>query len=267
MAKTTNKQSIDVNPQEANTLEFELSVNGLDKKDSKIRLLITNTKTNKICLFNCQHEKDQLWTVTIPEDMFNIDQQYEFKLECIIYNYFFEIADGTVNLLNNKPEVKITNTTTSSKTEEKVKDVEEAEKPKIIKKDTKKLKEVVLESLMSDMTNSTAPTNALLKTEHQPKSTRGIRRSNRVDPKKLSDIGSFSVPGSPLQIPPEDTDENPVESIISKIIGKRENIKESKHSSIFNTDREGHIWIPGLENNNQKQEMVNKQQRIKDILK
>lgn len=238
-----DKEIISVNPIEKTELEFEISTAGLNKKDSRIRFIITNKNNDDIRLFNCKSTDSQNWSVVFPPMMFNTEHKYTFKMECIIYNYYFEIAQGDINFIHETPKV-------------------------VVKKD-KKSKKPITESI-SDNTDQTAPTNALLKTERKPKDIHGEKVSDRVDPVQIEDIASSITPGEGIQEPaiPDQVnlDDNPsiAKTIITSIIGKHKTPKFE--GSLFKKDENGKFWVPGLENAEQKEKMIEKQIKVQNIL-
>lgn len=236
------KEIININPLDDSKLEFEISMAGLNSKDSKIRLLISTDKDDQTMLLNCKLTNN-VWEVTIPAKTLDAKLSYTFKMECIIYNYYFEVAHGDINFLDKKPTVTIKNVDDE--------------------------KTVVNEFAVSDMTDHSAPTNKLLRTETKPKDTHGARVTTTVDPVDITDISSRVVPNQGISFYDEEesTDQVSAQDVIKNVIGVRKSTNErSNQGSIFKKDDHGRVWIPGLENKEQQQKLKENAIKIKSIL-
>lgn len=126
---------ITINNTKKNTLEFDVSIQGLDTKDVDVKFVI---KTKGMDLaFAAKHDKGDTWSVTIPELPMVEKTTYKCHVCVVADGYYFEPMKGTVNIVGSH---EIYTTTPKNVT------LEPDDKKKEEKKDTSKDKKPVKES-------------------------------------------------------------------------------------------------------------------------
>ncbi len=86
-----------------NTLEFDININGANKKTPVVRFVIEKNPIDYT--FQCINEEDSTWIVTIPILTEFKKKAYPFRIEVIVDGYYFEPFHGTADIVA-EPTVK-----------------------------------------------------------------------------------------------------------------------------------------------------------------
>lgn len=85
-----------------NTLEFNLTIQGLDSNDVSVRLIV---ETENIEFGFCCSKKEgssDVWEVTLPKLPMLEKTAYPFKITVVADGYYFEPHKGTLNLVGSQ---------------------------------------------------------------------------------------------------------------------------------------------------------------------
>lgn len=277
---------IKLNPNKASTVDFEVTLSGVDGMVPTVRFVIQNVLDGVDWAVQCTKLDKTKWQASFPAFKGVELDSAKFAVEVIVDEYYFKPAEGEVHFVNApdvsfKPSSGTKPTVTASFTVKQ----EPEEKPK-------KPKKVVKEAAGgSEVTGQYAPTNDLLKPEEDPTVTQSSVKvaqaeldDQYIDKSRLDDITDEVIPGEGDQYAQDDgkddTDEinqdegatkfdpkSVAESIIQQTIGLGVSHRGSeKRGSLFNRDADGKIVVPGLENPAQKKALAEREQRVKEIL-
>lgn len=276
---------IKINPNKASTLEFEVTVSGLEGIPPIVRFVIYNAIDGVDWVVSCSKIDKTKWQASFPALPGITADTTDFAVEVIVDEYYFKPAEGKIAFVNTpgvsfKPSTQKPSVTTSFT-------VKQDEPP--AKKPTKK---VVKEAASGggEITGQYAPTSDLLQPEEDPAGTESHVKvaqaaldDQYVDAARLEDITDEVIPGEGVQYPQDDgKDESEVESNEESTKFDPKDVAESiiqqtlglgvshrgveKRGSLFKRDADGKIIVPGLENPKQKQELAERERRVKEIL-
>lgn len=127
-------------------IEFELSIDGLDKAGVKPKLCIITDKFH--IALECKHIAGDKWKCDIPALDFLEVGNYDFKIEVVAEGYFFTASDGKLNLAKSH-DIYVKGNTTKAKPTAKQED-----NPKDVKVKDKKDNsdaEKAAEAIMANM--------------------------------------------------------------------------------------------------------------------
>jgi hypothetical protein len=169
--------TITINNQKENTIEFDLSIKGLPSKEIEACLVI---EAKKMCIsFEAKHDKGDKWIVDIPELPMIERTAYNYYIAVIADGYYFKPISGTVNVVGShevyasapkNTSLKTTNQEAEKKEKEKEekKKEERAEEKKKIKENItpppQKGRERSIEDIARDLLSqaSPSPTNSIV---------------------------------------------------------------------------------------------------------
>ena len=97
--------TITINPLKSSDLEFELTLNG-SSNTPIVRFVIINAKNNTDYSYSCKKKDKKTWMVSIPKLDMITGTSSQFRIECIIDDFYFEPAQGTINYIET-PSIKI----------------------------------------------------------------------------------------------------------------------------------------------------------------
>lgn len=276
---------IKLNPNKSSTLEFDVTVSGLDGAPPTVRFVIHEMLAGVDWTVKCSKIEKNRWQASFPTFKNMELDRNNFSVEVIVDEYFFKPAEGEIVFINtpdvsfdkpksNKPTVSASFT---------VKQDEEPEKPK-------KAKKPVKEAMGGgEITGQFAPTNDLLKVEEDPtfthshlKTAQAAKDDQAIDLDKLDpeheeldtaeEITDEVLPGSGEQYPQDDGKEEfdpkkVAENILHQTIGIGvSNRGVEKKGSLFKRDAEGKIIVPGLESPAQLEIKEERERKVKEIL-
>ena len=129
-----------------NELEFDINIQGANKKEPMIRFVIEGKPIN--FGFHCQHGEADNWSAIIPAIPQLKNKSYPFRLEVIVDGYYFEPFRGTVDVIA-EPDVsaKDIHTAKPEKPVVSAVNVKNDEDKKSTKKKTVSKKEVTKEDV------------------------------------------------------------------------------------------------------------------------
>lgn len=278
---------IKLNPNKASTLEFDVTVSGLDGAPPTVRFVIHEMLTGVDWTVKCSKIEKNKWQASFPAFKNMELDRNNFSVEVIVDEYFFKPAEGEIVFINapdvsfdkpktNKPSVSASFTV---KQEDEV-----VEKPKKAKKP------VVKEAMGGgEVTGQFAPTNDLLKVEEDPsfthshlKTAQAAKDDTSIDLDKLDpdhedidfadEVADEVLPGSGEQYPQDDGKEEfdpkkVAENILHQTIGLGvSNRGVEKKGSLFKRDADGKIIVPGLESKQQREQLEERDRKVKEIL-
>ncbi len=236
-----NDSTITIDLSQPIELEFEMTTNGLHSDNKPIvRFMLIDSVDQISYLFPCSNKKKNKWMVKIPKTDFNTEHDFTFCMECIIDEYYFVPAEGTINF-KNIPVINLDNA------EEQVKEGAEA----------------------ADITGQYAPTNGLLKPEYEPK--RSSAKTPQLEPMdELIDIEELTndiIPGSGKQYAQSDEKrEMSARDIINKVLNHSKLKHIERKGKLFARDASGNVIVSGLETPAQKEAIRAINQKVKDII-
>lgn len=271
------KNIIKINPSKSSTLEFEVTVSGVDNILPKVRFVIKKVQDGVDWCVECKKLDNNKWEAKFPS-FSTKSSSTQFNIEVIVDEYFFIPAEGTINFIT-APDVSFAKQ--PAKPTVSTSFVVKQDNDPIPKKT--KIKEA---SGGGEVTGQYAPTNSLLVPEEDPSYTYSRAKTAQaevydqyIDRDKVfrddienddRDFFGDMTPGQGYQYPqPDNKKEFDARDIAGNIIKQTigNNIKtNSKPGSLFKRDHNGNIHIPGLENVQQKQSMLDKESKIRAIL-
>lgn len=148
------ENTVSINHTKDNTLEFELSMEGVDTKDIDVRFVVESKGMD--LNFAAKKKKGDVWAVKLPRLPMLEKTAYKFHIEVITDGYFFKPFEGNLNVVGSAElySTKPKNVTLEPNKEEKpVEDAAEKEEKK--KKEEKKVEEKkVVEEAQRNRTRS-----------------------------------------------------------------------------------------------------------------
>lgn len=128
------ENTISINHTKSNTLEFDLTMEGVETNDLVVRFVI-ESKEMKLS-FEAKKKKGDTWAVKIPRLPMLEKTMYDFCVEVVTDGYFFKPAEGKVNVVGSAElySTKPKNVTFEPKKEEKVEPKTQQKKEKPSKK-------------------------------------------------------------------------------------------------------------------------------------
>lgn len=289
--------TIRINPTKASTLEFDVTISGLENITPNVRFVIEKANDTIDWMTTCSKLEGSQWQASFPAFKNFKLTSCKFRVEVIVDEYYFCPANGIIEFVN-APDVSFKSKTNkpSVSASFKVKQEDEPVKPK--KETKKKVSEAMNGGGGGEVTGQYAPTNDLLKPEEDPTDTHGKVKVPQaelddqfINKARLGEITDEEpTPGTGAQYPQSDgKDEDELDDEVIDDIRKRiapkgefdpkrvaEDILQStmgkvafpnSKGSLFRRDADGKPIVPGLETNKQLQEKAEKEQRVKDILK
>lgn len=175
-----------------NTLEFNLTVQGLDANDVSVRLIV---ETEKIEFgFPCNKKDDSdVWTVTLPVLNMLEKTAYPFKLTVIADGYYFEPHKGTLNVVGSQEiyssapknvsvKPKENSDTDNDKKDDDKKDDDKKEKSDKVKESIKytKQREKPIEQIAKELMESTLFKKSS-NTHTMESTTKKVKEDDKVD--------------------------------------------------------------------------------------
>lgn len=255
----SNESQISINPAKPSTLEFEVTIQGIeDATPPTVRFVIVSPPEDGDLSFRCTKRTGEKngWVVKLPKLTHVNSDVAPFRVEVIIDGYYFEPAQGEMTFIKSpdvqfkKSEAKRPSVTTSFVVKQ-----EEDEKPP---------KKVTEASGGGDVTTHAAPTNALLQPERDPEfevelGTEFHRATGEKEPDPQAvDIADIAgkVEGGLTDV--EGADD------LNKAPAKL--TRPEKPGSLFKRTTGGKAMIPGLEDPETKKNLVNKAAKVREIL-
>lgn len=276
-----SEPTIKINPAKACDIEFEVSVQGSEVSEPPIVRLVMNGCDEYLCTFECAKTEGSKWLAKIPPLTHFTKTTVPFHVEVIVDGYYFEPAEGTIQLITN-PSVKFQPATSAKPkvtTSFTVKQEEDEEKPK---KADKKVDEA---SSAATFTAQYSPSNVLLKPEEEPmqgsvKIGNATKDDEHIDHTRLKDISSSVLPGETTDPEPQRGNNEPsgeegddeefdpkrvAEGIVSRTIGGSVQ-KPTTQGTLFKRGKDGKAMIEGIDSPASKAEKAAKAARVKEIL-
>lgn len=84
-----------------NTLQFELSIEGLEAKEVSVRFVVETAKGIELG-FMCKNSDGEKWEVNIPKLEMLEKTAYPFHIDVIADGYYFEPMKGTINVVGSQ---------------------------------------------------------------------------------------------------------------------------------------------------------------------
>jgi hypothetical protein len=274
-----SEPTIKINPAKACEIEFEVSVQGSEVSEPPIVRFVMSGCDEYLCTFECVKVEGVKWSVKIPPLSHFTKTTVPFHVEVIVDGYYFEPAEGTVQLITNpsvkfQPVVSAKPTVTTSFTVKQ--DDEKPAKPE------KKVSEA---ASAATITGQYAPTNGLLKPEEEPtqssvKIGNATKDDEHIDHTRLSDISSSVLPGETTDPEPQRGNNEPsgeegddeefdpkrvAEGIVSRTIGGSAQ-KPTTQGTLFKRGKDGKAVIEGIDSPAAKAEKASKAAKVKEIL-
>lgn len=277
---------IKLNPNKSSTLEFDVTVSGLDGAPPTVRFVIHEMLAGVDWTVSCSKIEKNRWQASFPAFKNMELDRNNFSVEVIVDEYFFKPAEGEIVFINT-PDVSFDKPKTNKPTVSAsftVKQDEVVEKPK------KPKKPVVKEAMGGgEVTGQFAPTNDLLKVEEDPtfthsnvKTAQAVKDDTSIDLDRLDpdheeldtaeEIADEVLPGSGEQYPQDDEKEEfdpkkVAENILHQTIGLGvSNRGMEKKGSLFNRDADGKIIVQGLESPLQREHRDERDRKVREIL-
>jgi len=291
--------TIRLNPTKASTLEFDVTVSGLENITPTVRFVIENASDGIDWVVNCSKLEGSKWQASFPAFKDFKLNTCKFCVEVIVDEYFFKPAEGEIIFINS-PDVSFTPKVGPKPSVTTSFTVKQDDKP--VKPKKKKVSEAA--SGGPEVTGQFAPNNSLLKPEENPEDTHGKVKVAQaelddqfIEKEKLDDMSDEEpIPGDGRQYPQpdgkrkrfkklndlvDDTSEQitnniqseefdpkkVAEGILQATIGMNKPTIGTLRGSLFKRDASGKIVVPGLESQQQLQEKATREQKVKDILK
>lgn len=253
--------TIKINPSKPCELEFDVTIQGSDEEKPVVRFVMSGCEGYD-CMFPCEHIEGSKWRANLPVLTHFTKPTVHFRVEVIIDGYYFEPADGTVQMMTD-PSVKV-----SSK----------SSKPKVATSFTVKQRDdkkpVEEASGGGEVTAQYAPTNRLLTPEYEPpqgsvKTAQAEKDDQQIDLEKLASIASSVTPGESTDPTPdvdlEDFDPKSVaEAIVKNTVGGVQ--RPTRKGSLFERDSEGRPVVRGLDKPHTKALKQANAAKVKQIL-
>lgn len=273
-----SEPTIKINPAKASDIEFEVSVQGSEVSEPPIVRFVMNGCDEYLCTFECTKVDGAKWSAKIPPLTHFTKTTVPFHVEVIVDGYYFEPAEGTVQLVTN-PSVKFQPTTNAKPTVTTSFTVkqEEDEKPKA--------KKVAEAAGTATITGQFAPTNGLLKPEEEPmqgsvKTAQATKDDEHIDHTRLDDISSSVQPGETTDPEPQrgnnlpsgeegDEDEFDPKRIAEDIVGRTIGglvQKPTTQGTLFKRGKDGKAMIEGIESPASRAEKAAKAAKVREIL-
>ena len=96
----TENNTIRINPGKASTLEFDVTISGLDKISPIVRFVIHKANNNIDWVVNCKKLEGSKWQASFPAfENFKLSS-CNFSVEVIVDEYFFNPAKGEIEFIN-----------------------------------------------------------------------------------------------------------------------------------------------------------------------
>lgn len=270
---------IKINPGKPCELEFEVSVQGSDQSDPPIVRLVLEGHPDYACVFLCDKQDGSKWQARLPELSHFTRTSVPFHVEVIVDGYYFEPAEGTIQLITD-PKVMFPSASTAGKPTVTTSFTVKQES------DSTPAKAEEDEEVTARYGGEMSPTNQLLKPEEPPLETTvkvaqaGVD-DEYIDHSRLNSIASEVVPGDSTDPEPDTTeprvhndddegdeeDFNPksvAESIVRNTLGKVE--RPSTRGSLFKRSSDGRPIIEGLETPHTKALKEQRAKAVKQIL-
>lgn len=266
------KNTIQLNSAKSSSIDFNVTITGTEKATPSVRFVIENLTDGVNWVVPCKKLDADKWQATFPAFGDAVPNLANFSVEVIVDDYYFKPAQGVIQFTNT-PDIAVESTTSKHKpivvTSFNVNQIDEA-------------------SGGPEVTGQYAPTNGLLKKEEDPTITQGHVKTAQaelddqfIEKEKLDDIVDEIRPGEGKQYPQDDEKEDEyededdfdprkvAESIIQQTVGLGVSFRGNgeKKGSLFQRDIDGKVLIPGLETASQKQNIAEREKRIRDALR
>lgn len=131
---------VSINHTKPNTLEFDLSIEGVETKDMTVRMVIFASGMHLV--FDAKKKKGNTWAVELPELPLLKKTAYDMVIEVITDGYFFTPLKGKVNVVGS---AEIYSTKPKNITLDPAEKVEEKSEEKSDDKPAKRAKKVEVE--------------------------------------------------------------------------------------------------------------------------
>lgn len=100
--------TISINPSKSSTFEFDVSVQGVAQDNPpSVRFIIEDVFEGCDVSINCSKVRGSKWAVDLPSDLKLTEDSYKFRLEVVVNEYYFEPAEGTIEIVK-EPDVQFT---------------------------------------------------------------------------------------------------------------------------------------------------------------
>lgn len=98
--------TLSINPTKSSSFEFNVSMQGLEEDSNpSIRFVIQGVYDSCDVSLNCSKVREDTWSVNIPAGLELAHEEYKFRLEVVVNEYYFEPTEGKL-LIVGDPEVK-----------------------------------------------------------------------------------------------------------------------------------------------------------------
>lgn len=275
-----SEPTIKINPTKSCDIEFEVSVQGSEMSETPIVRLVLNGCDDYLTTFECTKGEGSKWSTKLPPLTHCTRTTIPFHVEVIVDGYYFEPAEGTVQLITNpavmfpsaggKPTV--TTSFTVHQEEDEPEDKKATEPP--AKKATDEPKK---DEEDEQITGQYAPTNGLLKPEYAPpqshvKTPNAEKDDQHID---MSKLASHVVPGETTDPEPQDDGKDEgdevgfdpariAEQIVRSTVDQIE--KPTSSGVLFRRRADGSPIVEGIDTSKDAAAKRAKASRVKEIL-
>lgn len=98
--------TINITRSKLSNVEFDLSIKGLDEDNLSVRLVVLNVFDNCDLAVTCKPLDGSKWAAPIPANIEFSKDNYKFRIEVVVDEYYFAPASGDVAIIA-EPVVKI----------------------------------------------------------------------------------------------------------------------------------------------------------------
>lgn len=216
-----------------NTLEFDIDIQGANKKKPVVRFVVENKSISYT--FQCKHSEDNDWTVIIPIIPELKNKPHPFRIEVIVDGYYFEPFRGTAEVLaepevktkdvnNTQPDKPVISSVNVKNSDKSTKPEPKKEKASVEtdKKKTTKVKEVKEEGVEPiEVEETPSPLE-----DFKDMASRWLNREKSVVTEKdktvKTIINNTLTPTQPITIDETDNVDDNVDEIVTKIQNEKE---------------------------------------------
>jgi len=94
--------TININPSKSSNIEFELSVQGMDNtNDISVRFVVLEMFAGCGVSIECKNVGGSKWAATIPPGVQLSESAYDFRIETVVNEYYFEPAEGKLQVMSD----------------------------------------------------------------------------------------------------------------------------------------------------------------------
>lgn len=265
--------TIKLNPTKPSTIEFDVTVSGLEGVPPDVRFVIHRVGDVDWTI-KCAKIDGGQWQAKFPTFPEKTSGNLKFCIEVIVDEYYFVPATGEITFVTS-PDVSFKEKGASKPTVTTSFVVNQDDEPKLASK-----KKVVKEAASGggEVVDHSAPTNRLLVPEENPEFKQSsakialpdIEHDDFIDKSRLDNISDDVVPGEGKEYAQDDRKEDEydpkrvAENILKQTVGGVS--APTTRGSLFKRDASGHIIVPGLESQTQLNDKEERGRKVRDII-